>query len=564
MLNIDYPRILDVIAAHLAPNRTESASFLIWYLENYYRLDPLDAVDSVCDQKGDKGVDGIYVNEDENTIDIFQCKISQKPGSTIGDTALKEFFGTLSQFDSRVSLEALLASAGDAEVSRLIKRLDLLDKIGSYDVRGVFVANADIDSNGMAYLGSTPRIKFVGKIHLLDSYISARAAEPVAGSATFDISGYQVAKYIVDKDTNTVIAPVKARELVKLTGIVNQSLFALNVRGSLGRTQVNKDIIKSIKDPTTHKLFPLFHNGITIIAESVEETEDVIKIDRYYVVNGCQSLTHLFENPASLTDDLRVLTKFIKVKNVVSDLSENITRYSNNQNGVKARDFKSNNAIQIRLQNEFKKNYSGLYHYEIKRGEPAIASDVISNEIAGQYLMAFDLHEPWATHRRYQVFEDKHSELFGRPQVTADRIALCHEFAKAIEGIIPKINNKLVGKYILTKFMILHMLRLILDEDVLGKEVLKYPEKFVRKEPDRKRLGICIQNLLEEIVVDLNHEVDGYGVDFDYRGNLRNAEWVKKLATEVVSSHQKLVARGRLPSLEQDWKAAASVSKSAT
>lgn len=520
-------------------------------------------MDSVCDQKGDKGVDGIYVNEDENTIDIFQCKISQKPGSTIGDTALKEFFGTLSQFDSRASLEALLVSAGDAEVSCLIKRLDLLDKIGNYDIRGVFVANADFDSNGKAYLGSTPRITFVGKTHLLSTYISARSAEPVTGQATFDISGYHVAKYIVDKDTNTVIAPVKARELVKLTGIADQSLFTLNVRGSLGRTQVNKDIVRSIKDPTTHKLFPLFHNGITIIAESVEETEDVVKIDHYYVVNGCQSLTHLFDNQASLTDELRVLTKFIKVKNVVSSLSENITRYSNNQNGVKARDFKSNNAIQIRLQNEFKRNYPGLYHYEIKRGEPATASDVISNEIAGQYLMAFDLQEPWATHRRYQVFEDKHSELFGRPQVTADRIAICHEFAKAIEDIIPKINNKLVGKYLLTKFMILYMLRLILDKDVLGREVLKNPEKFVRKGPDRTRLGVCIRNLLEEIVVDLNHEVDGYVLDFDYRGNLRNAEWVNKLATEVVSSHQKLVARDRLPSFEQDWNAAASDGKSA-
>jgi hypothetical protein len=556
MLNINYPQILDVVYPHLAPNRTESAAFLIWYLENYYRLDALDAVDSVCDKRGDKGVDGIYVNEDENTIEIFQCKISQKPASTVGDTGLKEFFGTLSQFGSRKSLENLIASAGDAEVARLITRLDLLDKVESYERRGVFVANVDIDSNGAAYLASTPQITFVGRTHLVDAYISGRAAEPVTGPASFDISGYSVAKYIVDKDTSTVIAPVKARELTKLTGIADQSLFALNVRGSLGRTQVNKDIVKSIKDRATHKLFPLFHNGITLIAESVEDTEDVIKIDKYYVVNGCQSLTHLFENDASLTDDLRVLTKFIKVKNVISDLSEKITRYSNNQNGVKPRDFKSNNTIQIRLQNEFRKSYPSVYHYEIKRGEIATADDVISNEMAGQYLMAFDLKEPWATHRRYQVFEDKHSELFGRPQVTADRIVLCHELAKAIDGVIPKINNKLVGKYLLTKFMMLYMIRILLDEDELGKDILKSPEKFVRTQSDRQLLGACIQNLLAEMAVDLNHEVDGYGADFDYRGNLRSAEWVKKLAGEVVGSHRKLVARGRLPSFKQEWDAA--------
>ena len=57
MLNFDYPAILDLFRQHLDPKRSESASFLIWYLENYYRLDTLEAVDSVCDQRGDKGVD---------------------------------------------------------------------------------------------------------------------------------------------------------------------------------------------------------------------------------------------------------------------------------------------------------------------------------------------------------------------------------------------------------------------------------------------------------------------------------------------------------------------------
>jgi hypothetical protein len=103
-LNLGYPDLLDLFKEHLDPKRTESASFLIWYLENYYRLDSLEAVDSVCDQRGDKGVDGIYVNDDDNTIDIFQCRISQKKGSTIGDSALREFYGTLSQFQSQDSV----------------------------------------------------------------------------------------------------------------------------------------------------------------------------------------------------------------------------------------------------------------------------------------------------------------------------------------------------------------------------------------------------------------------------------------------------------------------------
>ncbi len=57
MLDLRYPQLLYLFSDHIDPKRTESASFLIWYLEHYYRLDPLEAVDCVCDQSGDKGID---------------------------------------------------------------------------------------------------------------------------------------------------------------------------------------------------------------------------------------------------------------------------------------------------------------------------------------------------------------------------------------------------------------------------------------------------------------------------------------------------------------------------
>lgn len=75
MIETTYPELLNLIKPYLAPKRSESASFLIWYLVNFYRLDDVDATDAVCDQNGDKGVDGIYLNEGAGTIDILQSKI---------------------------------------------------------------------------------------------------------------------------------------------------------------------------------------------------------------------------------------------------------------------------------------------------------------------------------------------------------------------------------------------------------------------------------------------------------------------------------------------------------
>jgi hypothetical protein len=279
MITLNYPDMLDLFPQHLDPKRSESAAFLIWYLENYYRLDALEAVDSVCDQKGDKGVDGIYINEAENTIDIFQSRISQRSDSSVGDVYLKEFFGTLSQFGSKQSLENLIRTAGDAHIVRLIKRLSLIDKIESYDIRGIYLCNLDLDANGLAFISQTNNIVFIGKNRLESTFISDKRNDPINLPVVLDVEGYSVAEYIVDANARAIIVPVKAKELTNLRGIADQSLFDRNVRGSLGNTKVNRDIVESIRNPELHKTFPLFHNGITVICRQMDQTPERITID---------------------------------------------------------------------------------------------------------------------------------------------------------------------------------------------------------------------------------------------------------------------------------------------
>lgn len=552
MPDLNYPQLLDLFEEHRDPRRTESASFLIWYLEHYYRLDTTDAIDCVCDQSGDKGIDGIYLNEGANSIDVFQSKLYQANKRTLGDVALKEFRGTLAQFDTPEALRNLVESAGDAEVARLITRLNLVKKLPTYNVRGIFLVNVDPDANANAYLATESKLVVVSKTELTNTYISDERAISPAGPITFDVSGIPISEYVVDGNTRAVIAPLKARELVSLAGIADQSVFAFNVRGPLGRTQVNKDIVASVKDPSTHKLFPLFHNGITVIAEKVVNDDNSVTIENYHVVNGCQSLSALYNNRASITDDLRVLTKVLEME-VGSELSERVTRFSNNQNGVKARDFKSNSPVQIRLQNEFRQHYEGVFALEIKRGEHPGAGEVISNEDAGLYLMAFDLGEPWGTHRKYELFDDKHADLFARPEVTADRILLCHVLATTIGEKVAAIENALFGKYALTKFAILFMLRQIMDADETGRRVIANPREAVRNEESRQKLRASIGRIVDDMITDINHEVKEFGEDFDYRGKLRDADWVKELAKAVVGTHEKLVQRGRVASLHAEW-----------
>ena len=314
MLDLTYPAILANFQRHIDPARSESASFLIWYLENYYRLDSQEAVDSVCDQRGDKGVDGIYVNDSNETIVVFQTTISQKGGATIGDKSLREFAGTLTQLRDAASINALGLAAGKNRLGALIKELSLESKIATHRVVGEFITNMEADQNGKDFLAAAPQIRFIGRGSLEQTYISDARDIPIRQEAKFNVVGFSVTEYAVDTNTRALIAPVKGLELVQLNGIADQSLFAYNVRGPLGKTSVNKDIVRSIDAKERHRLFPLFHNGITIIAKTLTQQEDEITINEYFVVNGCQSLSSLYENRSKLSDDLRVLTKFIQVE----------------------------------------------------------------------------------------------------------------------------------------------------------------------------------------------------------------------------------------------------------
>lgn len=552
MIKLTYPALLDPISPYLAPRRSESASFLIWYLVNYYRLDELEAVDSVCDQMGDKGVDGIYINEGIGTIDVLQSKISQKAKATIGDTQLKEFAGTLKQFASRKGIQVLKKSAGDAQVAALIGRLSLEERIQDFEVRGVFLSNTILDANGSSYLKHSKNIRFIGAGELLNTYVSDQKDSLKIGKATFDISSYSVASYAADKNLKAVIAPVSAKELVKLSGIRDQSLFSLNVRASLGNTPVNKGIVQSIKNPDLHKSFPFFHNGITVLAQKVSNDEKKITIENYFVVNGCQSLNALYQHKADITDNLLLLTKFIQV-DAKSEISEIITAYSNNQNGVKPRDFKSNDPIQTRLQNEFKDRFKNEFAFEVKRGEPIHGVEVITNETAGLTLIAFDLKEPWTTHRKYQVFEDKYSDIFGRPEVTASRIVLCHVLLCEITSRLNELENKLIAKYALTKFAVLYVLRRIFDGDEWGKKVIINPGMVVNGAKDRAKFQNLVGELLDGLIIDLNLETEDLGEDFDYRGKLRDKEFVVGLANDLVASYQKDIKRKKAVPLKAAW-----------
>jgi len=555
-LNLQYPDILQLFGGHAMKQRSESRQFLAWFLQHYYHLDETDVDDTICDGHEDKTTDGIYVNEQSSQIHVFQAKIS-KGLKTLGDSALKEFYGSLTQFKNRAAVETLQAGTINKELAALLRDLEIAEKVEKgYQVKGVFVTNSTRDHNATEYLKVAKNLILFDAIALEKGFVRIDKTDPIADEISFDVSGVPILDYPIGNSLKMTIAPIAASELVLMPGISNGELFAYNVRQWLRKTKVNDDIAASIKDQSEHKFFPAFHNGVTVLCKKLESSKDKVKISGYAVVNGCQSLSGLHENKAKISSDLRILTKFIQTP-PTGPLAAKITDHTNNQNGTTARDLQSNNLIQTRLQSEI--NSAGEFCYRIKRGEHLDWPDakVIENDLAARLLLAFDLKEPWSCHQTYKLFDERHSDIFAQQSVTGNRITTVYRIYRIIVPKLSMLSNQLFGGYKLTHFLVMYLMREALETDHLGKQFCANPEKFTSTKSDLAKVLLCIENIAQTVIRALDNEVKRKDADlnspFDFKRDLKSPTRVRLIETNVITTYQVLIDNQAAVPFTRQW-----------
>ena len=171
-------------------------------------------------------VDGIYVSEQSSQIHILQSRLVKGP-KTLGDVALKEFYGSLSQFKDRQSVEGVAASTKNKELASLLREQGIAEKVEKgYIVRGVFVTNAPRDHNATAYLKTAPNLILYDEPELQRTFAPLGKSEPIPDEITFDVSSVPIMEYPIGSTLTMAIAPVSALELVNMNGIKNGELFA--------------------------------------------------------------------------------------------------------------------------------------------------------------------------------------------------------------------------------------------------------------------------------------------------------------------------------------------------
>jgi hypothetical protein len=121
----EFTQLLQSIARYKPAGSTDSRALLHWFLFNVFRLEETESQDSVCDQPNDKGIDGLWVDEDTQEIFLFQSKYTAKPNADLGDSDLSKFVGSANWFANVDNAKALLASGANADLKALVSGRNL-------------------------------------------------------------------------------------------------------------------------------------------------------------------------------------------------------------------------------------------------------------------------------------------------------------------------------------------------------------------------------------------------------------------------------------------------------
>jgi hypothetical protein len=164
-----------------------------------------------------------------------------------------------------------------------------------------------------------------------------------------------------------------------------ETLFNWNIRRFLGRKgEVNSGLRETLeKEP---ELFYYYNNGISALCDSFEfeEITKKLTIKKLQIVNGAQTLGALRYADTEKVRKALVVVKLTAIKHAAREqgIAATLIKTNNTQNTLRIPDFRSNDKIQIWLENKFKntKPRGDLLQivYGRKRPYPRASSSQIS------------------------------------------------------------------------------------------------------------------------------------------------------------------------------------------
>lgn len=420
------------------PQLSLDNAFVAWFLRAFIVDDEATAVESLKGGSKDKGVDASYIDHESRTVFIIQGKYHQGPSVVSekrSDVIALGDLGRVLLLDDRKGFDALLQDA-DTTVKDALEKARLTLHRRNYRLSLQFITTGKVSKTHQEE--ATQRIEdwhnasfevFARNdlLRLMQDYIEG--ASPPVPTISLPIHGEQLFNRF-DKTTgiSSWVFTMLGQDLGKLYNDIGDRLFARNIRGYQGKTEVNRSIEFTLKKEPDY--FWYFNNGVTIISDDArqitEREHKYLRVTNAQIINGQQTVRMLAmqSNPlATLLVRVIVVPREADVGHArYSHLVSQIVKATNWQNAISQSDLRSNDVEQVRLERDHRKLG---YHYLRKRQTKSEARRItggryryfIKKEDMAQCVGACLLDPYEVRLGRNRLFEDDvYSTIFnGRP-----------------------------------------------------------------------------------------------------------------------------------------------------
>lgn len=343
-----------------------------------------EAAAAVVDGGGDGGIDAIFHSATANTLWIAQSKFM-----SIGRG--EPDLGDVTKF--KTGLENLLqgkfeAFRSNADWNRLLPQIKSIFDRGGLQVRAVLAyTGINLVSDDRRRLFEDLKRRFSAESDYFDIRICNLTTihdwliglDQGPGVPKVELTLLKPGW--VKEPYETVFGIIPLKEISGLYALHGKRLIAANIRGYKGRTEVNDQIIETVREEPQH--FFYFNNGLTAFCERLEvhnldrANPDAKRITAYSlsIVNGAQtlgSLTNYFSSAPQPAPHGFAFLKIISLERCSDDrqFADRITRCTNLQNQIGSRDFVALDEQQEMIANQLILTRVA-YHYKTDCEQPA-------------------------------------------------------------------------------------------------------------------------------------------------------------------------------------------------
>lgn len=355
----------------------DDSAFVLWFLQAFLVDSEYLAKQTLTGDTSDKNIDAIFIDDKAKQVNIVQGKFreSHDHGESRNDVLTFADLGLL-PWESKSGLNAFYAELDPLVRQKLEEAVHSVHS-NNYKLKLFYVTTGKCsetiirEAKERVRQAEGPADIFVfnyDQVMVLFKDYLADAAPPVHTLVLRIVSEGPIQhegvirRYDPERKTESWVFTASGKDIAGMYATEGMRLFARNIRGWLGSTDINDSMGDTIEEEPHN--FWYYNNGITMVCNDarreLQEGEDVLIIEGAQVING-QQTTRTLNNHSDGAKDTNVLVKVIRIPRTPGDdeeydsLVNSIVRATNWQNYISPSDLVSNDYIQVFLQKELRK-----------------------------------------------------------------------------------------------------------------------------------------------------------------------------------------------------------------